>query len=276
MRASYDNSYRPKFLFSSQNILLASIAWAVLALLYFLLFSVKISGADGIPRSAAWYVIGTNNILAAIAYLSAGILCLRNWRSPHVSGQNVWLTINIGMLCYFLGGKFFGYTKIVLKEKPIVSLGDVFFVVTYLFCSAGKILAVASSRLNLEKWQWMIVLAIKAFGSAMAWLSHQPEAAVKVQKQMLAWAAGEYQINFEYGLHCQGRATVNYRHHASSSLLGQTSFSVLAKNCRRSVFALNCRYVVSIRYKLNCQLSNWRDTRGILGNEWGFIWHGCS
>jgi hypothetical protein len=189
MRASYNNSYPPKSLLTTQNIVLASIAWGVLALLYFLLFSAKIPGADGTQSRAAWYVIGTN-IFEALAYLGAGILCLRNWRNPQiVSDRNVWLAIGIGMLSYFLGGIFFGYTEIVLKEEPIVSLGDVFFVVTYLFLGVGMILAVASSRLNLEKWQWMIVSAIGAFGSALAWLiSHQPQGADKVSQQVPSWA----------------------------------------------------------------------------------------
>ncbi len=185
MRESYKNSYPPKSLLTTQNIVLAGIAWGMLALLYFLLFSAKIPGADGRQSRAAWYVIGTN-IFEALAYLSAGILCLRNWRSPQiVSDRNVWLAIGIGMLSYFLGGIFFGYTEIVLKEEPIVSLGDVFFVVTYLFLGVGMILAVASSRLNLEKWQWMIVSAIGAFGSVLAWLiSHQPQRADKVSQQI--------------------------------------------------------------------------------------------
>ncbi len=185
MRESYKNSYPPKSLLTTQNIVLASIAWGMLALLYFLLFSAKIPGADGTQSRAAWYVIGTN-IFEALAYLSAGILCLRNWRSPQiVSDRNVWLAIGIGMLSYFLGGIFFGYTEIVLKEEPIVSLGDVFFVLTYLFLGVGMILAVASSRLNLEKWQWMIVSAIGAFGSALAWLiSHQPPGADKISEQV--------------------------------------------------------------------------------------------
>ena len=187
MSSAYDKLYPSKCIFSTQNIVLASIAWAVLALLFFLLFSAKIPGVDGKESRADWYVIGTN-IFEALAYLGAGILCLRNWRSPQiVSGRNVWLAIGIGMLSYFLGGIFFGYTEIVLKEEPIVSLGDIFFVVTYLFVGAGMILAVASRRLNLEKWQWMIVFAIGVFGSALAWLiSQQPQDGV--EDQLPAWA----------------------------------------------------------------------------------------
>ena len=119
-------------------------------------------------------MIGTN-ILEALAYLGAGILCLRNWRSRQiVSGRNVWLLFGIGMLSYFLGGIFFGYTEIILGEEPFPSVGDIFFVVTYLLVGIGMVLAVASRRINLEVWQWIIVLAIAAFGSALAWLISQP------------------------------------------------------------------------------------------------------
>ncbi|ARV61838.1 hypothetical protein BZZ01_27300 [Nostocales cyanobacterium HT-58-2] len=182
MSSAYNKLHRPKIMFSTQSIVLVNLGWGALALLYFLLFSARIPGPDGMERRADWYVIGTN-IFEAIAYLSAGVLCLRNWRSPQiVSGRNVWLAIGIGMLFYFLGGIFFGYTEIVLKEEPIVSLGDVFFVITYLLLGIGMILAVASRRLNLETWQWMIVLAIGAFGSTLAWLvSHKAQEIVQAQ-----------------------------------------------------------------------------------------------
>jgi len=170
MHTSYKNSPQVrKSIFTTQNIALASIGWGVLALLYFLLFSAKVPGADGLPSRAEWYVLGTN-IFEALAYLSAGILCLRNWRSPQImSSRNVWLAIAIGMISYFLGGIFFGYTEIVLKEEPDVSIGDVFFVLSYISLGVGMILAVAARRINLEKWQWLIVLAIGVFGSLLAW-----------------------------------------------------------------------------------------------------------
>ncbi|WGV28432.1 hypothetical protein [Halotia branconii] len=188
MSSSYKDSYRLKSLFTNQNILLASIGWAVLALLYFLLFSAKVPGADGVESRAEWYVIGTN-IFEAFAYLGAGILCLRNWRSPQiVSSRNVWLAIAIGMLSYFLGGIFFGYTEIILNEEPDVSIGDVFFVLTYLSLGAGMILAVASRRINLEKWQWLIVLAIGLFGSLLAWwISMQQATSTELLATILNW-----------------------------------------------------------------------------------------
>ncbi|MDZ7960492.1 MAG: hypothetical protein RMY34_21855 [Aulosira sp. DedQUE10] len=188
MSSSYENSYRSKSIFSTGNIVLLSIGWAVLALLYFLLFSAKVPGADGIETRAEWYVIGTN-IFEALAYLGAGILCLKNWRSQQiVSGRNVWLAIGIGMLSYFLGGIFFGYTEIILKEEPDVSIGDVFFVVTYLCLGTGMILAAAHRRINLEKWQWLIVLAIGVFGSLLAgWISLQQTKSLDLLGTVLNW-----------------------------------------------------------------------------------------
>ena len=103
------------------------------------------------------------------------ILCLRNWRSRQiVSGRSVWLLFGIGMLSYCLGGIVFGYIEIILQQDPTPSVADIFFVVTYLFVGIGMILAVASRRINLEAWQWIIVFAIAAFGSALAWLISQP------------------------------------------------------------------------------------------------------
>jgi hypothetical protein len=188
MSSSYNNSLSSKSFFTNRNIILVSIGWAVMALLYFLLFSAKIPGANGVESRAEWYVIGTN-IFEALAYLGAGILCLRNWRSPQiVSSRNVWLAIAIGMLSYFLGGIFFGYTELVLKEEPDVSISDVFFVLTYISLGIGMILAVASRRINLEKWQWLIVSAIGVFGSLVAWwISMQQTTPTEMLAAILNW-----------------------------------------------------------------------------------------
>jgi hypothetical protein len=79
------------------------------------------------------------------------------------------------MLFYFIGGVVFGYTELVLKQDPDASLGDIFFVISYLFVGAGMTSAVISRRINLEKWQWLIVLAIGAFGSLLAWWISQQQ-----------------------------------------------------------------------------------------------------
>ncbi|MGA9380136.1 MAG: hypothetical protein WBV73_15335 [Phormidium sp.] len=160
-----DKSSSPKPLFSVKTIVIAGIVWAVLALLFFLLFSITPPG-EARPK---WYLIGTY-IFEQGAFLFAAILCFRNWRSPQiVSGRQVWLGIGLGMLFYFLGNFLFGFWELVWQLEPDVSLGDIFFIATYIALAWGMIQAVISRRLNLEKWQWGIVAAIAAIGIALAY-----------------------------------------------------------------------------------------------------------
>jgi hypothetical protein len=179
MSKSYDNSFRFKSLLTTQNLVFSGFSWAVLSLLYFLLFSAKIPdpGQGGIELRAEWYVIGTN-VLEGVAYLGASLLCWRNWQSTQmVSSRKVWLLIGLGMFTYFLGGLVFGYIEIGLRQEPDVSIADIFFVLTYLCLGAGMALALLSRRINLEAWQWLIVVAVGGLGSFLAWfISQQGEA----------------------------------------------------------------------------------------------------
>lgn len=160
-----DKSSSPKPLFSVKTIVIAGIVWAVLALLFFLLFSITPPGEER-PK---WYLIGTY-IFEQAAFLFAAILCFRNWRSPQiVSGRQVWLGIGLGMLFYFLGNFLFGFWELVWQLEPDVSLGDLFFIGTYIALAWGMVQAVISRRLNLEKWQWAIVVGIAAIGIALAY-----------------------------------------------------------------------------------------------------------
>lgn len=160
-----DKSSSPKPILSVQTIVLAGIVWAVLALLFFLLFSIASPGEER-PK---WYLIGTY-VFEELAYLSAAVLCFRNWRSPQiVSGRQVWLGIGLGMLFYFVGNLLFGCWELIWGLEPDVSLGDIFFILTYISLGWGMVQAVISRRLNLEKWQWAIVGLIAVIGAALAY-----------------------------------------------------------------------------------------------------------
>lgn len=149
---------------SVQTIVLAAIAWAVLALLFFLLFSVSPTG-EGRP---SWYGVMTY-ILESVAFLVAGLLCFRNWRSSQiVSGRTVWLAIGLGMISYFIGNLILGYWELGLGKSPEVSPGDFFYILTYLFLGWGMLQAVLSRRLNLTPVQWSILAAITIVGIAIA------------------------------------------------------------------------------------------------------------
>ncbi|MGG6266165.1 hypothetical protein ACQ4M3_04910 [Leptolyngbya sp. AN03gr2] len=157
---------------SVQSIVFAEILLAVAALLFFLLFSVPDPG----QARPDWYSYGAS-AFEVIAFFSAALLCFRNWNSPQiVSGRRVWLGIGLGMLCYGMGTILFTFWETYLGREADVSLGDFFYVPTYLFLSWGMIMAFADRRLNLDLWQWVTVGAIAAVSIAFAtWLTLKPD-----------------------------------------------------------------------------------------------------
>jgi len=158
------SSFGIQSLLTSQNLVYLGIAWGVISLLFFLLFSISVPGEE----SPFWYLVGTY-ILELIPFLTAAILCFRNWRSPQIaSGRNVWLGIGLGTICWFVGGLLFGWWELYLKLEPDVSPADLFYIFFYLFVSWGMILAVIPRRLNLEIWQWLTVAGIALAGIALA------------------------------------------------------------------------------------------------------------
>jgi hypothetical protein len=153
-----------KPILSVQIIVLTALAWSVGALLFFLLFSVAPTQGER-PQ---WYGT-TTYVLENMAFLGAGLLCFRNWRSSLiVSGRTVWLAIGLGMFSYFIGNLILAYWEIGLGLKPDVSPGDLFFVLTYLFLAWGMLQAVLSKQLNLSLLQWMVLMAIAVSGVTIA------------------------------------------------------------------------------------------------------------
>ncbi|MEG4318640.1 MULTISPECIES: hypothetical protein [unclassified Microcoleus] len=165
MSSTSEKSSTSTSLLSAQTLVIVGIVWAVMALLFFLLFSVPLSQDDGLPP---WYSIGTY-IFECGAYLGAALVCLRNWKSPHMaSGRNVWLGIGLGMLFYFIAGVLFGIWELYFELDPDVSPADAFYLGSYVVLIGGMVVAVTSKRLNLEIWQWGLLAGIAAFGIAVA------------------------------------------------------------------------------------------------------------
>lgn len=147
-----------------QTVVLAAIVWSVIALLFFLLFSVSSTGQE----RPAWYSIMTY-LFEQVAFLAAGLLCFRNWRSSQiVSGGTVWLAIGLGMISYFIGNLLLGYWEIGLGKSPDISPGDLFYVLTYVFLGWGMLRALIARRLNLTPIQRVILAAITIAGIALA------------------------------------------------------------------------------------------------------------
>ncbi|MFW6358909.1 MAG: hypothetical protein ACOC0N_06825 [Chroococcales cyanobacterium] len=168
MSSTADKSLTPKKLLTPENIIYVGIGWGVVALLFFLLFSVNAPGEE----SPFWYLFGTY-ILECLPFLAAALLCFRNWRSPQIaSGKMVWLLIGLGMTCYFLGGILFGLWELYFKIDPMVSPADFFYITFYILLGWGMLLAVLPRRLNLELWQWATIGVIALAGIALAvWIT---------------------------------------------------------------------------------------------------------
>ncbi|MBE9114968.1 hypothetical protein IQ249_03555 [Lusitaniella coriacea LEGE 07157] len=155
---------KSKSLLKGQNIFYAGVIWSVVALLFFLLYSVNAPGEE----SPWWYSIGTY-ILELGAFLSATLLCYRNWLSPQIaSGRSVWLGIGLGMFCFLVGGLVFGVWELYFNLDPDVSPADLFYIAFYVFLGWGMILAVLPRRLHLELKQWGAILAIAVVAIALA------------------------------------------------------------------------------------------------------------
>ena len=148
-----------KSLFSTPVLMGGGIAWGVFSILFSLLFI-----PSGGNEPAAWFVLGIS-LLETGAFLIASLLCFRNWRSPQiVSGRTVWFWIGLGLLMYALGNVFFFLWGNLWELDPVVSFGDFFYILSYVFLSVGMFQAVLSRRLNLELSQWLIVLGIGLAG----------------------------------------------------------------------------------------------------------------
>jgi len=164
MSSTSEKSSTSPSLLSAQTLVIVGIVWAVMALLFFLLFGISVPG-EGLPL---WYSIGTY-VFECGAYFGAALVCFRNWQSPQmVSGRNVWLGIGLGMLFYFIAGVIFGIWELYFGMDPDVSPADAFYLGSYVVLIGGMVVAVTSKRLNLEIWQWGLLSAIAAFGIAIA------------------------------------------------------------------------------------------------------------
>ena len=147
---------------SSFKIVIAGVVWAFLAAIFFLVY-----GA-GTAKPSDTYLLGTA-LFEIVAYFAAAILCLRNaLSSNNVSGKGVWIGLGGGMAFYCLGSCFYAYWEVILKLNADVSIGDFFYVLSYLFLIYGMLRAVLERRLNLDPKQWAIILGVGTIGVMIA------------------------------------------------------------------------------------------------------------
>jgi len=125
------------------KVLLVCGGWALLSVLMF--------GVGAVLRPRPdWYVMGVS-LLKLGSFLIATVLCWRNAKHPDIlSGRNVWQAIALGMLFYALGDITVIIWRSVWGITSTVSLGDVFYGVSYVFLAIGLLAAVVPRPINLS------------------------------------------------------------------------------------------------------------------------------
>ncbi len=144
-----------------------SLGWGVFALLFFLLFGALPAGFE---ERSGWYLIAIN-IIEIIAFAFATVLCFRNTTSSQIiSGRGVWLPLGIGMLAFTIGNVFFALWGTAFGLDPEASLGDVFYLISYVFLFIGLFQAVFPRRIDLSIGQMLLIGGIGLAGVALAYL----------------------------------------------------------------------------------------------------------
>ncbi|MDA0267670.1 MAG: hypothetical protein O2890_02280 [Cyanobacteria bacterium] len=151
-------------LLSTTTLVLLCVGWGIFALMFFLLFSVPDPGQS----RPEWYLLGIT-LIETGAFMMAFLMCYRNWQSGQiVSGRSVWFWIGAGLLSYALGNVLFYLWGNVWGKDPVVSLGDFFYLISYVFLAGGMLQAVLPRRLNMEAKQWLIVAVVGTIGVVLA------------------------------------------------------------------------------------------------------------
>jgi hypothetical protein len=163
---------RWEHLWQTKNVIYWAFAWTALSLFIYIFFS---GPAQGVERPF-WYRIFTAYILQNVPTLFAGLLCLRNGLSRRMpSGSQVWLLIGIALISYFFGNIFFSSWELVWQLNSTGSLGDPFFCIFYICLSLAIVIAIASKRVQLKIYQWLIVIGIGIYAITIAmWILKPP------------------------------------------------------------------------------------------------------
>jgi hypothetical protein len=161
---------KQEHLWHKKNVVFWSIVWSTLSLVFYLFCSGSMQS-----ERQLWYRIGTY-ILQDGALIVSGSLCLRNGLSKRMpSGNNVWLLVGLALFSFLIGNLFFSLWELYWHLDPVGSLGDIFFIIFYLFLSAGMLLAITSKQVRLKMSQWLIVAGVTLYAVVVAvWIVTPP------------------------------------------------------------------------------------------------------
>jgi hypothetical protein len=151
-------------------IVLIGTTWAIIAFF----FSMFAYSPIPYQETPIWVGIA-NTILEETAFFASGWLCLINCFCRRLlSDRAIWFFLGIGLILQGIANLIFRYWEIVLQRDANVSLGDPFYVVSYIFLLLGIFRAINYRGLGLSLKQRLILVGVAVFAAWLAWMSISP------------------------------------------------------------------------------------------------------
>jgi hypothetical protein len=173
MASSFLNHSPAKKFWSQGNVIKYSIAWSIISIAIYVIFSGPMSGAD----RPVWYRFLTAYALQITPVVISSVLCLRNGLSKvMVNDKKPWLIMGIALLCFSIGNVFFSSWELIWHLSSTGCLGDPFFVVFYVLLLSAMMMVIWQRKIVPNAWQFLIIGVIAAYTIGLANIILEPVA----------------------------------------------------------------------------------------------------
>ncbi len=173
MASSFLNQSPANKFWSQGNVIKYSIAWSIISIAIYAIFSGPMSGAD----RPTWYRFLTAYALQITPVVISGCLCLRNGLSKTmVNDKKPWMIMGIALLCFSIGNVFFSSWELIWHLNSTGCLGDPFFVVFYVLLLSAMLMVIWQRKIVPNAWQFLIIGVIAAYTIGLANIILEPVA----------------------------------------------------------------------------------------------------
>jgi hypothetical protein len=173
MTSSFINQSPANKVWNQGNVIKYSIAWSIISIAIYAIFSGPMSGAD----RPIWYRFLTAYALQITPVIISGFLCLRNGLSKTmINDKKPWMIMGIALLCFSIGNFFFSSWELIWHLNSTGCLGDPFFVVFYVLLLSAVIMVIWQRKIVPNAWQFLIIGVIAAYTIGLANIILEPVA----------------------------------------------------------------------------------------------------
>jgi hypothetical protein len=149
---------------SRRNIGIYSIIWAIVALIFYLLYGLSIE-----EERPSWYRMFVSILMLNLPLFFSTILCWRNaFNRTLQKTRKVWLGIGLAIMLFGIGNCWFTIWELAWNLNPSGSLGDVSFIFCYLLLVVSVFAAVVMTRVKLNGFQWFALAGVATYATLFA------------------------------------------------------------------------------------------------------------